>query len=177
MEWWRLVGINWVQVMETVVGAVGLYGLTIVASRLLGQRQFSTLSSYDLAFTFALGTIIGRGVLVRTNLAGAAVALVVMFALHAGVGWLHHHVAAIHVFTQNAAVLLVADGQVCPGALARAEMSLVELHQSLRARGHGSLASVGAAILEPNGQVSVIATSAELSEEFLDGVVGADRDR
>lgn len=171
--WWTELGMDLAEVGMTVVATVGLYLVTIVASRVLGQRQFSTLSSYDLAFTFALGAIVGRGVLVKPSALNAAVALVLMFALHAGVGWLHHNVGTVHLFTQNSPILVVAHGQVMQEALGQAGMSSVELHQLLRGRGHGSLQDVGVAILEPNGHLSVITADTALSPRLLEGVEGA----
>ncbi|MBY5161381.1 DUF421 domain-containing protein [Salsipaludibacter albus] len=170
---WLTLALDWGEAGLTVVTVVGLYALTILASRLLGQRQFSSLSSYDLAFTFALGAIIGRGVLVVTNLSGAALALVTMFVLHAGLGWLHHHVEAVHRFTQNRPILVVADGEVLSAGLRRARMSRTELRQCLRSHGVGSLDEVRAAILERSGEVSVVPVASRLDHALLTEVVGA----
>lgn len=51
-------GLSWNELWFTVLTAVGIYAIMIALSRLYGPRQFSTSSSYDLAFVFGLGSVI-----------------------------------------------------------------------------------------------------------------------
>ena len=53
-------GMTWGQAGLVVITAVAVYATTLAASRLFGQRQFATISTHDLVFVFALGSIIGR---------------------------------------------------------------------------------------------------------------------
>lgn len=62
-------GLSWTEALLVVVTAAVIYVTVTVLSRIFGQRQFSVTTSYDLAFTFALGSVIGRVILVRTTLA------------------------------------------------------------------------------------------------------------
>lgn len=107
---WSELGSTWAQLWLTVVSAVGVYLTMMVLSRLFGQRQFASSTTYDLAFTFAMGSLIGRTVLVRVSLLNAVVALCTMFILHAGATWLHHRFGIAHELMQNRPVLLVDRG-------------------------------------------------------------------
>lgn len=156
----------------TIVTATVVYGAVIAFSRVFGQRQFAQSSTYDLAFVFALGSIIGRVVLVRTSLATALLGLGVMFVLHAGTGWLHHHSAAVHKLVQNPPILVVAHGEILDDGMRRAHMSEYELYQSLRSQGRGSLADVQAAVLERNGNVSFIGEGTDIDPSVFEEVVG-----
>lgn len=169
--------LSWVEAGLVVLTAVLIYVVTIAATRLYGQRQFSTLSSYDMVFTFALGSVIGRVVLVRTSLAAALLGLATLFSLHALTGRLHHRVQGIHEFIQNRPVLLLADGEVQDDLLDRAHVSRWELRQALREGGHGSFRSIRAVIIEPSGNLSVIPVDRDLDRELLDDAVGGDRVR
>lgn len=167
--------LSWTEAGLVVLTATVVYVATIMATRLYGQRQFSNLSSYDMVFTFALGSVIGRVVLVRTSLGAALLGLVTLFSLHAVTGRLHHRLQGVHDVIQNRPVLLVADGEVHDDQLRRAHVSRWELRQALRQAGHGSYRSVRAVILEPSGKLSVLSGDQDVDREFLDDTVGGDR--
>lgn len=168
-------GMTWSQLGLTIVSAVGVYTAMIVLSRIFGQRQFSASSSYDLAFNFAMGSLIGRTVLVRVSLLNAVIALCTMFVLHAGVTWLHHNVSAVHDVIQNRPVRLVADGVVLPEALRMTGTSRVEVYQAVRLHGHGSLDDVAAVVLERSGEVSVVGSAQRLDDDVFGEVVDTRR--
>ena len=168
---WTELGMTWSEAALTVVTAVGIYAAIISFSRIFGQRQFSTSSTYDLAFTFALGSLVGRVILVRTSLLTAVVGLATMFVLHGITGWLHHNVPLIHRAIQNRPVLLVANGEVLEENLKRARTSHLEVYQQIRLAGLGRLEEVKAVILERNGQMSVIHAGTQLEERLLTEVL------
>lgn len=164
-------GVSWTEALLVVVTATGIYGAAIVLSRLFGQRQFSVSTSYDLAFTFALGSVIGRVILVRTSLAAGVLGLTTLFILHSISGRLHHSMRAVHLLIQNQPVLLAVDGRILDDNLRAAHTSRAELHQAVRQHGHGSLEHVGAVVLERNGGMSVLDRDVERDPEVFAGVV------
>lgn len=172
---WNELGITWSQLWLTVVSAVGVYVGILVLSRIFGQRQFASSSTYDLAFNFAMGSLIGRTLLVRVSLLNALVALSVMFVLHAATGWMHHHIQVVHDLIQNQPVMLAAHGHILDEALRRTGTSRSEVYQAVRLKGFGSLDEVAAVVLERNGQFSVVSRSQRLDEDAFAEVVGAPR--
>lgn len=172
---WRQLGTTWTEATLTVVTAVAIYATVIAFSRLWGQRQFAASSTYDLAFIFAMGSLVGRVVLVRVSLVNALLGLFVMFSLHSIVGWLHHHVEWIHRSIQNRPVLVAAGGEPIEEGLRHANTSAYEVHEAIRLSGYGSLDDVAVVILERNGEFSVIGRDGALDPVVFDGVVGADR--
>lgn len=169
---WSQLGVTWAQVWLTVVSAVGVYITIVLLSRLFGQRQFVATSTYDLAFTFAMGSLIGRTVLVRVSLAAAVIGLCTMFVLHSVTRWLHHRSAFMHRLFQNAPVLLMRDGRVLDDQLDETGTSRLELYQALRLDGCSALADVSAVVLEPNGQFSITRSSEPLDTELFSDVAG-----
>lgn len=169
-------GMSWTEALLVILAAIGIYAAVILFSRIFGQRQFSMATSYDLAFTFALGSVIGRVILVRTSLAAGILGLGTLFTLHALSGRLHHSVRAVHDLIQNRPVLLALDGRILDENLRAAHTSRSELYQALREHGHGSLADVGAAILERNGRVSVLRRDEEWDPDVF-AEVTTDRQR
>ncbi|MBW3606001.1 MAG: DUF421 domain-containing protein [Actinobacteria bacterium] len=169
---WAQLGMTWSQVWLTIATAVGVYAAILALSRLFGQRQFASLSTYDLAFNFAMGSLIGRTVLVRVSLLNAVVALCTMFVLHAATGWLHHHNRVLHDVIQNRPVLLVSDGRLPDDALHRTGTSHVEVFQAARLQGLGSLDDVAAVTLERNGQFSFVPRGQRLDPDLFGEVAG-----
>ena len=172
---WRELGMTWTEVTLTVITAVGIYVAIIAFSRLWGQRQFASSSTYDLAFIFAMGSLVGRVVLVRTSLANAVLGLFVMFSLHSLVGWMHHHVQWVHRWIQNSPVLVAAGGEPIEEGLRHANTSAYEVHEAIRLSGYGSLDEVAVVILERNGEFSVIGQDETLDPTVFEEVVGAER--
>lgn len=171
---WTQLGMTWSQVWLTIATAIGVYAAILALSRLFGQRQFATSSTYDLAFTFAMGSLIGRAVLVHVSLLNAVVALATMFVLHAATGWLHHHSDWVHNLIQNRPVLLYANGRMLDDALRSTGTSHVEVFQAARIQGLGSLDEIAAVLLERNGRVSFINHSQRLDAEVFAEVAGND---
>lgn len=167
-------GISWEEAGIVVVIGVAIYAAALVGARLFGQRQFASLSTHDLVFVFALGSIIGRVVLVRTSLAGAVVGLATMFTLHALMSRLYRSNRRIHELIQNPPLLLVADGRPVRSQLQRGRMGQFELRQLLRQQGYGTFEGLRAVVLEPTGRLSVIESDTPVAEEFLEEVDGAD---
>lgn len=169
---WKELGVSWGEAGLTVLIAVVIYSAIILFSRIWGQRQFATSSTYDLAFIFAMGSLVGRVLLVRTSLANALVGLLAMFSLHSTVGWLHHHVDWIHRTIQNRPILLLAHGRVIGDNLDRANTSRYEVDEALRLEGLGSPDDAAAVILERNGDFTVIEASRALDPDVFEEVVG-----
>lgn len=174
-EVWSELGLTGTEAWLTLVTATGIYVGAIVLSRIFGQRQFAASSSYDLVFVFALGSVIGRVVLVRTSLAAGLLGLAALFVLHAVTGWLHHHVRAVHDLIQNPPILVVVDGDVVEEGMRRAQLSRAELYQALRQRGYGSLRGLRAVIIERSGDFSVLPEDVDLDADLVREVVGGER--
>lgn len=171
----QALGLTWTEAWLVVVTATAIYVVVVVFSRLFGPRQFASSSTYDLAFIFALGSLVGRVILVRTSLLAAVLGLATMFVLHAVTRWLQHHIPAIHHLVQNEPVLLMANGEVLEDLLAAANTSHLELYAALRLKGFNNRGDVAAAVLELNGQISVIGSADDLDPEVVSGVVGRER--
>lgn len=165
-------GITWGDAALVVVTATGVYVGMIVLSRWFGQRKFTTASSYDFPFVFAIGSIVGRAVLVKTTLSAALLGLTVMFVLHAVTAWLHHHVGVLHRLSQNRPILLAAHGELLADGLARAHTSALEVYEAVRLAGLGSLDGVAAVVLERNGDFSVIPSGESIEPALWDEVRG-----
>ncbi len=168
-------GLTWTEAGLVVITAVGTYSTMLLLSRMFGQRQFTQATTYDLAFIFAIGSLVGRVILVRVSLGAAVLGLVVMFVLHAATGWLHHHVPTFHRLTQNRPVLLALGGDVLETALQDAHTSHLEVYEAVRLHGLASLEDTLAVVLERSGELSVIRRGVSVQEDLWREVAGSER--
>ena len=164
--------LTWQDAGLGVVAGVGVYLAVILITRLFGQRSLSSVSSFDFPVTVAVGAIVGRTALVHTSLLGGVIALVTLFAIQAGVGWLRNN-TRIGTIVDNPPILLVRDGEILTRNLRSAHMTEEDLIGQLRRRGVPSLARVGACVLERSGAVSVIQGD-HIDPRMLRRVLGAE---
>ncbi|MFN2557948.1 MAG: DUF421 domain-containing protein [Nitriliruptorales bacterium] len=168
-------GLTWTEAGLVVITAFGTYSSMLLLSRIFGQRQFTQATTYDLAFIFAIGSLVGRVILVRVSLGAAVLGLVVMFCLHAATGWLHHNVPTFHRLTQNRPVLLAHGGEVIEAALHDAHTSHLEVYEAVRLQGLSSLEDTLAVVLERSGELSVIRRGGSVQEDLWREVAGSER--
>jgi uncharacterized membrane protein YcaP (DUF421 family) len=147
--------------LQVVIATVVVYLVFVLLLRLLGQRTVSTLSVVDLASVMAMGALVGRTVLLAVpTLATGLVALVTLLASHRVVGALRG-APAVGRWLRPEPVVLVRDGELLPEQMRRARVTDDEMRQQLRLAGITSMSQVACAILERNGQISVLQGSVD----------------
>ncbi len=143
-----------------VVGPLAYVWLVAVL-RVSGKRTLSQLNAFDFIVTVALGSTLATVALNRSvTWSEGAVALGLLAALQFIVAWSSVRVPWFRRAVTSGATVLLRDGQPLHDALARERISVHSLRQAVRSSGLGGLELVASVILEPNGTLSVIPTSA-----------------
>jgi uncharacterized membrane protein YcaP (DUF421 family) len=159
---------------QVVLATIGIYLVLTVLVRLVGQRSLSALSGTDVACVIALGAVVGRTALLAVpSLITGVLVLVVLVGLQrllAGLG----RVPRIAALMNRDPVLLISDGRQRPDALRRARVSEDELRQCLRLAGVTHRRQVRMAVLERNGQISILRSGDEVEPWLLDDLPGVD---
>lgn len=173
MEWAEL-GITWSDVGLVVVAGLGMYLFVVLVVRLIGPRSLGSFSAFDLVVTIAMGSIIGRVVLVRTSLAAGVVGLATLFAAQS-IARLLRHRTLLSRLIDHPPVLLVRSGVLVDNGLRRAGLERRDIYEQLRLAGLADLADVEAAVLERDGSVSIVGSGATVSAEVFSDVPGWQR--
>ncbi|PRY20136.1 DUF421 domain-containing protein [Pseudosporangium ferrugineum] len=170
MRW----GLGWWDAVTVVGSTIGLYVAFLIMLRIVGQRAFAMMSSFDLAATVAFGAVMGRAVLGYTPTLTAGLlgmgTLLILQALFGAVRRNRRVAAAI----TNQPILLMADGAVLHDHLRVTHMVEDELRQQLRLAGIHRYDEVTAVILERTGSVSVLRRGETIAPELLSDVRGSD---
>ena len=148
---------DWTGIARTiVVGALAYAGL-VAFLRISGKRTLAKLNAFDLVVTVALGSTLA------TILLSESVALaegLVAFGLLIGLQWL---VARASVgstrfarMVRSEPSLLLREGEMLRGAMARERVTEEELEEAIRNSGKADRTQLAAVVLESDGSFSVI---------------------
>ncbi|WP_367105743.1 DUF421 domain-containing protein [uncultured Psychrobacter sp.] len=160
MDWQAWFSIEWQQILGIFLSVIGFYFCLILFTRITGLRSFSKLSSYDLAMTVGIGSILASTVLSKsTSLLQGVVAIGFLFALQGLVSIVRRKVKPVKALIDNQPIILMAHGKYFEENLKEAKLSTNDIKQVLRKNGVKSKSEVFAVIMETTADMSVIKTS------------------
>lgn len=157
-----------------VLGTLGMYATILVFARWSGVRSFAQLSTFDIAVTIAIGSVLATTVAAENPalLQGVA-AVVTLYALQLGVSWLRSRSRPIAFAVDNAPILLMAaGGEMLRSNMRVARVSEDDLRAHLRAANCADTASVLAVVMEGTGKINVLHGAGTLDRDdwILEGV-------
>ena len=145
-------------IVAVVIATVTTYLVVLVLVRLAGPRTLTAMTATDVACVLMFGAVAGRTTLLGSpTLVTGAVALAVLVVLQ----------CILRSVRARPPVTLMADGVVDPTALRRVRLGEDELRQRLRRAGITRRAEVWRAVLEPNGQISVLRTDPDAADPWI----------
>ena len=157
MDWQAWLWMDWQQIVGITVSVIGFYFFLIMFTRIVGLRSFSKLSSYDLAMTVGIGSILASTVLSKsTSLLQGVFAIGVLFLLQALLSIVRRKFKPIKAMIDNQPVVLMANGEYLWDNLKKAKLSTNDIKQILRKNGIKAKSEVFAVIMETTADISVI---------------------
>lgn len=157
MDWQAWLWMDWQQIVGITVSVIGFYFFLIMFTRIVGLRSFSKLSSYDLAMTVGIGSILASTVLSKsTSLLQGVFAIGVLFLLQALLSIVRRKFKPIKALIDNQPLVLMANGEYLWDNLKKAKLSTNDIKQILRKNGIKAKSEVFAVIIETTADISVI---------------------
>ena len=161
-----------------VVALSGAAFLTVaVAFRVAGTRAAGQMNNFDWIVTVAQGAIVGNIALGSgTSLAEGVAAVLTLLAFQYAVNWVAVRWPAFRGAVFSQPVLLYHGGDFLRDAMRKARVNENEVRGAVRSAGTATWDDVGAVVLEPGGEFSVLPKSGGETPdpEVLKGVAGAD---
>jgi uncharacterized membrane protein YcaP (DUF421 family) len=140
-----------------VLSSVAVYIFIILAIRFFGKKELSQLSVFDLVFILLISNAVQNAmVLGNETLLGGLVAALSLFTLNYLLKRLQLKFPKFGKLVQGEAIMLVYQGKIIPAHLRMAGISEDELMQAIREHGVASISEVDLAILEVDGNISVL---------------------
>ena len=137
---------------------VYLYIFTIL--KILGQRSLGTLNPLDFLFGVIIGDILGEPLSSgELPLKGPLAAAALISSIHFGLSFIALKTPRFRRVIEDEPIVLIEHGKILPHQLKKTKITVDSLMMDLRLRGAADLTTVDYAILEQNGQISVIKKS------------------
>src|SRR5687767_9774468 len=143
--------------METVLRVVFVYGFMLIALRLMGKREFGEMSPSDFLVLIFIPDIFQQA-LVRDDfsMTNAIVAVTTLLSLVFIVATLTYRFQKLEELISGKPAVLLAHGRMRTEELAYERLSAEYLMEALHEAGYDRPEKIRWAILESDGQISVI---------------------
>ena len=152
-------------VLQTSLRAVIVFVAATIMVRVGSRRFMGRSTALDVMLGFIFGSVISRaisGTAPFFSTLGAALTLVLVHWLLSAIAFRSHRFGNL---VKGHPILLVNQGQICWGAMARGHISEHDLQEVLRSHGLApDIAQVETAHLERNGDISIVTRHAIRAE-------------
>lgn len=143
-----------------VIRAVVVYAYIFLIVKVLGQRSMSSIDALDFIFGVVIGDILGEPLTDGSlPLAGPAGAAATIAALHLGLSYFALKAPRFRRVIEDEPIILMRHGVILYEELKKAKITLEAFLMDLRLNNANDLSEIDYAILEMNGQISVIKKS------------------
>lgn len=140
-------------IMDVALAASYYFGLVLLV-RLSGKRHVGQIAAVDLLVLIALGVVL-QNALLRQGVLSAAIFFFTVFFLHQAFSYLTSRYAVFRTLLRHAPRAVVKHGKILSN-LKKEGLNLRELKAGLRKKGIKDVADVAFAVLEENGELSII---------------------
>jgi uncharacterized membrane protein YcaP (DUF421 family) len=146
--------------MDIVLRAIVLYAFIVFVMRVIGRRELSSMTPFDLILLIILGDAIQQGLTQDDySVTGATLAVATIATLQVFTSYLSFRSERARKIFEGQPIVLVDRGEIVRENLKRERMTEDEVAEEMRAAQIGSLDEVEWAILESNGSISFIKKS------------------
>ena len=143
--------------IQIVLSSVTVYLFIIVMIRLFGKKELSQLSVVDLVFILLISNAVQNAMVgANVSLLGGLVAAGSLFVVNAFMKQVIYRFPGFGKLVQGQTIMLIYEGKLNRVNMARAKLSMDELMEALREHGVSDISDVDLAVLEVDGNVSVL---------------------
>lgn len=142
------------------IRAILLYLLVLVVMRLMGKREIGQLQPFELAITILIADLVAIPMQdTGIPLIAGIIPVLTLLIAHLTLSYINLKSDRLRGVICGKPTILVENGKIVEQNLRDSRYNLNELMEQLRIRNFSNIADVEFAILETNGQVSVIPKS------------------
>jgi uncharacterized membrane protein YcaP (DUF421 family) len=143
--------------MDLVFRATAVFFFIYLITRVIGRRELASLEPFDFILLVVTGDLVQQGVTQSDySVTGAVTVISTFAALTVLVSYMNFKFRRLRMVLDGQPIVLVMDGKVIEGNLARERMTHDELEAEARLQQAESLADVKLAVLETGGNISII---------------------
>lgn len=137
-----------------------LYAVLLLSLRVLGKRQVSTLQPYELVTIILLADLAAIPMATTgTPLVNGIVGVFALLLVSYTVSFITMRNARLRAFISGRPTIIVANGRIVEPAMDELRYTVDDLMEQLRVLGYPNIHDIEFAVLETNGQLSVVPKS------------------
>lgn len=134
-----------------------IYISLIAVMRIMGKRQLGELEISDLVTTFLISEIASLPITdTEIPLSHAIIPIIVLLSLEVSISTLLSKFPKLKFVFSSRPSTIIKDGEICKKAFEESRLSFDELFTELRQQGCDDISQIKYAILEQNGNITVI---------------------
>jgi len=141
---------------EVAGGSAALYILIMVCLRVLGKKGLGEISIPDLVLIILIGEAIGSLIPQENAFLSAIVCIVTLGVINFAIERAVYRSKKIRDFVEGEPVLVVKDGIALRSNMKKEKMTMENLEEAIRSNGLISIREVKIAVLETDGEISII---------------------
>ncbi|SDG26681.1 DUF421 domain-containing protein [Epilithonimonas hungarica] len=146
-------------ILDIVVRSLAVYFFMVIAVRVFGKNQLSQLNAGDVILLLLISNAVQNAMVgSNSSLQGGIVAALVLFVANFVVKKFIFKNQKIKELIEDHPYILVKDGVVYSEILRKVQISEDELEEAVHEHGIEKVSDVKLAILEVDGNISVIST-------------------
>jgi uncharacterized membrane protein YcaP (DUF421 family) len=146
--------------MDIVLRSIVLYAFIVFVMRVIGRRELSSMTPFDLVLLIVLGDAIQQGLTQDDySVTGAVLAVATIATLQIFTSYLSFRSKRARTVLEGAPLVLIDHGEIVQQNLKRERMTEDEVAEEMRQQQIASLDDVEWAIIEVNGAISFIEKS------------------
>jgi uncharacterized membrane protein YcaP (DUF421 family) len=143
--------------MDIAIRAVVLYVFVVFLMRIIGRRELSTLTPFDLVLLIVLGDAIQQGLTQDDySVTGAIVAVSTLAVLQVATSYASYRFRPLGKILKGDPIILVENGKLLDKNLHRERLTVDDVAEQMRVQQIAAFDEVKWAILESNGTISFI---------------------
>jgi uncharacterized membrane protein YcaP (DUF421 family) len=143
--------------LEIVGRSVVVYLFIVIAIRIAGKKELAQLSVIDLVFILLISNSVQNAMVGPDNsLLGGIVAAASLFLVNIVLKFITYRYKKANTLIEGEPVILVHNGKLIKKNLDKEKIPMDELEASIREHGVEKIEDVNLAILEIDGNISII---------------------
>lgn len=137
-----------------------VYLCIVLFIRLFGKKELSQLSVTDLVFILLISNSVQNAMVGdNTSLFGGLVAAITLFAINTLLRFFTFKFKPVEKFLEGEPLTLIYKGKIIQKHLDSVQITIEELHATVREHGVEKIEEVDLAVLETDGNISVLSNN------------------
>jgi uncharacterized membrane protein YcaP (DUF421 family) len=144
--------------MESVVRALAIYAVLLVLFRITGKRSLGQITTFDFILLLIISEAIQNGMVGSSySLTNALVLVTTLVSVDVGLSLLKRRSPRLDRYLEGTPLVIVEGGRPLADRLDRSRVDEGDVLSAARREGLERMEQIKYAVLERNGQISIIA--------------------